>query len=126
MKEYKLNDNERKVLITTIMNTKRSYFSKILRRKDIVQFESIETIADIPTYSDIEDIENKFYMDELLRIAKPYLTRKEFNVLKKAVANAEDFDEFKRNLFKNQNYEYKILSRVLKKIGGLFNEKWII
>jgi len=123
MKEYKLNDNERKVLITTIMNTKRSYFSKILRRKDIVQFESIETIADIPTYSDIEDIENKFYMDELLRIAKPYLTRKEFNVLKKAVANAEDFDEFKRNLFKNQNYEYKILSRVLKKIGGLFNEK---
>lgn len=122
MKEYKLNDNERKVLITTIMNTKRSYFSKILRRKDIAQFESIETIADIPTYSDIEDIENKFYMDELLRIAKPYLTRKEFNVLKKAVANAENFDEFKRNLFKNQNYEYKILSRVLKKIGGLFNE----
>ncbi len=122
MKEYKLNDNERKVLITTIMNTKRSYFLKILRRKDIAQFESIETIADIPTYSDIETIENKFYMDELLRIAKPYLTRKEFNVLKKAVANAENFDEFKRDLFKNQNYEYKILSRVLKKIGGLFNE----
>ena len=122
MKEYKLNDNERKVLITTIMNTKRSYFLKILRRKDIAQFESIETIADIPTYSDIETIENKFYMDELLRITKPYLTRKEFNVLKKAVANAENFDEFKRDLFKNQNYEYKILSRVLKKIGGLFNE----
>lgn len=122
MKEYKLNDNERKVLITTIMNIKRSYFLKILRRKDIAQFESIETIADIPTYSDIETIENKFYMDELLRITKPYLTRKEFNVLKKAVANAENFDEFKRDLFKNQNYEYKILSRVLKKIGGLFNE----
>lgn len=122
MKEYKLNDNERKVLITTIINTKRSYFSKLLRRKDIVQFESIESITDIPTYSDMEAIENQFYMDELLRIAKPYLTRKEFNVLKNAVANAENFDKFKSNLFKNRNYEYKILSRVLKKIGGLFNE----
>lgn len=122
MKEYKLNDNERKVLITTIINTKRSYFSKLLRRKDIAQFESIESITDIPTYSDIEAIENQFYMDELLRIAKPYLTRKEFNVLKNAVANAENFDKFKSDLFKNRNYEYKILSRVLKKIGGLFNE----
>ena len=122
MKEYKLNDNERKVLITTIINTKRSYFSKLLRRKDIVQFESIESITDIPTYSDMEAIENQFYMDELLRIAKPYLTRKEFNVLKNAVANAENFDKFKSDLFKNRNYEYKILSRVLKKIGGLFNE----
>ena len=122
MKEYKLNDNERKVLITTIINTKRSYFSKLLRRKDIAQFESIESITDIPTYSDMEAIENQFYMDELLRIAKPYLTRKEFNVLKDAVANAENFDEFKSDLFKNRNYEYKILSRVLKKIGGLFNE----
>lgn len=122
MKEYKLNDNERKVLITTIINTKRSYFSKLLRRKDIAQFESIESIKDIPTYSDMEAIENQFYMDELLRIAKPYLTRKEFNVLKNAVANAENFDEFKSDLFKNRNYEYKILSRVLKKIGGLFNE----
>ena len=122
MKEYKLNDNERKVLITTIINTKRSYFSKLLRRKDIAQFESIESITDIPTYSDMEAIENQFYMDELLRIAKPYLTRKEFNVLKNAVANAENFDEFKSDLFKNRNYEYKILSRVLKKIGGLFNE----
>lgn len=122
MKEYKLNDNERKVLITTIINTKRSYFSKLLRRKDIAQFESIESITDIPTYSDMEAIENQFYMDELLRIAKPYLTRKEFNVLKNAVANAENFDKFKSNLFKNRNYEYKILSRVLKKIGGLFNE----
>ena len=122
MKEYKLNDNERKVLITTIINTKRSYFSKLLRRKDIAQFESIESITDIPTYSDMEAIENQFYMDELLRIAKPYLTRNEFNVLKNAVANAENFDEFKSDLFKNRNYEYKILSRVLKKIGGLFNE----
>ena len=122
MKEYKLNDNERKVLITTIINTKRSYFSKLLRRKDIAQFESIESITDIPTYSDMEAIENQFYMDELLRIAKPYLTRKEFNVLKNAVANAENFDEFKSDLFKNRNYEYKILSRVLKKIGGIFNE----
>lgn len=122
MKEYKLNDNERKVLITTIINTKRSYFSKLLRRKDIAQFESIESITDIPTYSDMEAIENQFYMDELLRIAKPYLTIKEFNVLKNAVANAENFDEFKSDLFKNRNYEYKILSRVLKKIGGLFNE----
>ena len=122
MKEYKLNDNERKVLITTIINTKRSYFSKLLRRKDIAQFESIESITDIPTYSDMEAIENQFYMDELLRIAKPYLTRKEFNVLKKAVANDENFDKFKSDLFKNRNYEYKILSRVLKKIGGLFNE----
>lgn len=122
MKEYKLNDNERKVLITTIINTKRSYFSKLLRRKDIAQFESIESITDIPTYSDMEAIENQFYMDELLRIAKPYLTRKEFNVLKNAVANAENFDKFKSDLFKNRNYEYKILSRVLKKIGGLFNE----
>ena len=120
--EYKLNDNERKVLITTIINTKRSYFSKLLRRKDIAQFESIESITDIPTYSDMEAIENQFYMDELLRIAKPYLTRKEFNVLKNAVANAENFDEFKSDLYKNRNYEYKILSRVLKKIGGLFNE----
>lgn len=66
--------------------------------------------------------EKQFYIDELLRIAKPYLTRKEFNVLKKAVANVENFDDFKRDLFKNKNYEYKILSRVLKKIGGLFNE----
>ena len=122
MKEYKLNDNERKVLITTIINTKRSYFSKLLRRKDIAQFESIESITDIPTYSDMEAIENQFYMDELLRIAKPYLTRKEFNVLKNAVANAENFDKFKSDLFKNRNYEYKILSRVLKKIGGIFNE----
>lgn len=122
MKEYKLNDNERKVLITTIINTKRSYFYKLLRRKDIAQFESIESITDIPTYSDMEAIENQFYMDELLRIAKPYLTRKEFNVLKNAVANAENFDKFKSDLFKNRNYEYKILSRVLKKIGGLFNE----
>lgn len=122
MKEYKLNDNERKVLITTIINTKRSYFSKLLRRKDIAQFKSIESITDIPTYSDMEAIENQFYMDELLRIAKPYLTRKEFNVLKNAVANAENFDKFKSDLFKNRNYEYKILSRVLKKIGGLFNE----
>lgn len=122
MKEYKLNDNERKVLITTIINTKRSYFSKLLRRKNIAQFESIESITDIPTYSDMEAIENQFYMDELLRIAKPYLTRKEFNVLKNAVANAENFDKFKSDLFKNRNYEYKILSRVLKKIGGLFNE----
>lgn len=85
-------------------------------------FESIDSISDIPTYSDIESIENQFYIDELLRIAKPYLTRKEFNVLKKAVANVENFDDFKRDLFKNKNYEYKILSRVLKKIGGLFNE----
>lgn len=125
MKEYILNENERKVLITTIMNTKRSYFSKLLRRKDIAKFESIDSISDIPTYSDIESIENQFYIDELLRIAKPYLTRKEFNVLKKAVANVENFDNFdnfKRDLFKNKNYEYKILSRVLKKIGGLFNE----
>ena len=122
MKEYKLNDNERKVLITTIINTKRSYFSKLLRRKDIAQFESIESITDMPTYSDMEAIENQFYMDELLRIAKPYLTIKEFNVLKNAVANAENFDELKSDLFKNRNYEYKILSRVLKKIGGLFNE----
>ena len=38
MKEYILNENERKVLITTIMNTKRSYFSKLLRRKDIAKF----------------------------------------------------------------------------------------
>ena len=122
MKEYILNENERKVLITTIMNTKRSYFSKLLRRKDIAKFESIDSISDIPTYSDIESIENQFYIDELLRIAKPYLTRKEFNVLKKAVANVENFDDFKRDLFKNKNYEYKILSKVLKKIGGLFNE----
>lgn len=122
MKEYKLNDNEYSYLLTIIMNTKRKYFTKEFRRNEIAKFESIDSIQEIETYSDMEAVENKFFMDELLRIAKPYLTRKEMNLLKKAIANADNFKEFKKDLKKNKNYEYKILSKVLKKIGGLINE----
>lgn len=122
MKEYKLNDNEYSYLLTIIMNTKRKYFTKEFRRNEIAKFESIDSIQEIETYSDMEAVENKFFMDELLRIAKPYLTRKEMNVLKKAIDNANNFKEFKKDLKKNKNYEYKILSKVLKKIGGLINE----
>lgn len=122
MKEYKLNDNEYSYLLTIIMNTKRKYFTKEFRRNEIAKFESIDSIQEIETYSDMEAVENKFFMDELLRIAKPYLTRKEMNVLKKAIDNADNFKEFKKDLKKNKNYEYKILSKVLKKIGGLINE----
>ncbi len=122
MKEYKLNDNEYSYLLTIIMNTKRKYFTKEFRRNEIAKFESIDSIQEIETYSDMEAVENKFFMDELLRIAKPYLTRKEMNVLKKAIDNAYNFKEFKKDLKKNKNYEYKILSKVLKKIGGLINE----
>lgn len=121
MKEYKLNENEYNYLISIVANTKRKYFTKEFRRNSIAKFESLDNIQEIETYSDMEAVENQFYMDELLRIAKPYLTRKEVNILKKAIENADNFAEFKRNLYKNNNYEYKILSKVIKKIGGLLN-----
>lgn len=121
MKEYKLNGSEYNYLISIVVNTKRKYFTKEFRRNAIAKFESLDNIQEIETYSDMEAIENQFYMDELLRIAKPYLTRKEVNILKKAIENADNFAEFKRNLYKNNNYEYKILSKVIKKIGGLLN-----
>lgn len=121
MKEYKLNENEYRYLVSIIANTKRKYFTKEFRRNSIAKFESLDNISDLEAYSDIEAIENKFYIDELLRIAKPYLTRKELNILKKAFANIDNFKEFKHYLKINQNYEYKILSKVLKKIGGIIN-----
>lgn len=121
MKEYKLNKNEYNYLISIVANTKRKYFTKEFRRNSIAKFESLDNIQEIETYSDMEAVENRFYMDELLRIAKPYLTRKEVNILKKAIENADNFAEFKRTLYKNNNYDYKILSKVIKKIGGLLN-----
>ena len=121
MKEYKLNESEQNYLITIVANTKRKYFIKEFRRNSIAKFESLDELQNIEDYSEMERIENKFYMDELLRFAKPYLTRKEFNILKKAIENADNFKEFKSYLKKHQNYEYKILSKVLKKIGGLIN-----
>lgn len=121
MKEYKLNKNEYNYLISIVANTKRKYFTKEFRRNSIAKFESLDNIQEIETYSDMEAVENQFYMDELLRIAKPYLPRKEVNILKKAIENADNFAEFKRTLYKNNNYDYKILSKVIKKIGGLLN-----
>lgn len=121
MKEYKLNENEHNYLISIVANTKRKYFTKEFRRNEIAKFESLDNFQELETYSEMDQIENKFYMDELLRIAKPYLTRKEMNTLKKAIDNADNFKEFKSYLKKHQNYEYKILSKVLKKIGGIIN-----
>lgn len=121
MKEYKLNENEHNYLITIVANTKRKYFTKEFRRNSIAKFESLDELQNIEDCSEIEKLENKFYMDELLRFAKPYLTRREFNILKKAIENADNFKEFKSYLKKHQNYEYKILSKVIKKIGGLIN-----
>ena len=121
MKEYKLNKNEHNYLISIVANTKRKYFTKEFRRNEIAKFESLDNFQELETYSEMDQIENKFYMDELLRIAKPYLTRREMNTLKKAIDNADNFKEFKSYLKKHQNYEYKILSKVLKKIGGIIN-----
>ena len=42
--------------------------------------------------------------------------------LSKTMQNIDDFKEFKSYLRKNQRYDYIILSQVLKKIGGIFNE----
>ena len=122
MKEYKLSYEEQSYLMSVVINTKNDYLRKQYKRNSIVKFESIDLYPELSTYSEIEQIENKFYKDELIRIAKPYLTRKEMNILKKAIENAENFKEFKRTLKKNKNYEYKILSKVLKKIGGIINE----
>lgn len=121
MKEYKLNENEHNYLISIVANTKRKYFTKEFRRNEIAKFESLDNFQELETYSEMDQIENKFYMDELLRIAKPYLTIREMNTLKKAIDNADNFKEFKSYLKKHQNYEYKILSKVLKKIGGIIN-----
>lgn len=121
MKEYKLNENEHNYLISIVANTKRKYFTKEFRRNEIAKFESLDNFQELETYSEMDQIENKFYMDELLRIAKPYLTRREMNTLKKAIDNADNFKEFKSYLKKHENYEYKILSKVLKKIGGIIN-----
>lgn len=121
MKEYKLNENEHNYLISIVANTKRKYFTKEFRRSEIAKFESLDNFQELETYSEMDQIENKFYMDELLRIAKPYLTRREMNALKKAIDNVDNFKEFKSYLKKHQNYEYKILSKVLKKIGGIVN-----
>ena len=121
MKEYKLNENEHNYLISIVANTKRKYFTKEFRRNEIAKFESLDNFQELETYSEMDQIENKFYMDELLRIAKPYLTRREMHTLKKAIDNADNFKEFKSYLKKHQNYEYKILSKVLKKIGGIIN-----
>lgn len=121
MKEYKLNENEHNYLISIVANTKKKYFTKEFRRNEIAKFESLDNFQELETYSEMDQIENKFYMDELLRIAKPYLTRREMNTLKKAIDNADNFKEFKSYLKKHQNYEYKILSKVLKKIGGIIN-----
>lgn len=122
MKEYSLSSEERSYLMSVVINTKNEYLRKYCRRKNLLKIESIDCVPEIATYSDIEEVENKFYMDELLRIAKPYLTRKEMNVLKKAIENRDNFKEFKSYLKKHENYEYKILSKVLKKIGGIINE----
>lgn len=122
MKEYKLNENEQNYLITIVANTKRKYFTKKFRRNAIAKFEPLDNIQGLETYSELEKVEDKFYMDELLRIAKPYLTRREMNTLKKTIENADNFREFKSYLKQHQNYEYKILSKVLKKIGGIIND----
>lgn len=96
MKEYKLNENEHNYLISIVANTKRKYFTKEFRRNEIAKFESLDNFQELETYSEMDQIENKFYMDELLRIAKPYLTRREMNTLKKAIDN---------NCFVNGNFD---------------------
>lgn len=122
MKDYKLNEIECRYILTIIMNIKKKYFIKEFKRNAIVKFESIDSIRETEIYSDIEIIEDRFILDELLRIAKPYLTKKELNILKRAIENADNFKEFRKDLKKNKSYEYKILSKVLKKIGGLISE----
>lgn len=122
MKNYKLNESECRYILTIIMNIKKKYFIKEFKRNAIIKFESIDSIRETEIYSDIEIIENRFILDELLRIAKPYLTKKELNILKRAIENADNFKEFRKDLKKNKSYEYKILSKVLKKIGGLISE----
>ncbi len=120
MKNYKLNEHESRYLLSIIMNIKKRYFIKEFKRNSIIKIESIDSIKELESYSDIETIENKFFMEELFRIAKPYLTRKELNVLKRAIENADNFKDFRKDLKKNKSYEYKILSKVLKKVGGAY------
>lgn len=117
MKEYELTPQEIKALIKIIYCERCNYFRE-KNKTNLVNIDNYEEYI-----SESMQLEIQFYKDELVRFAKSYLSRKEYNIFKKAVYNAENLDELKRFLFKNKNYEYKILSKVLKKIGGLFYER---
>lgn len=122
MKEYKLSSDEQKYLMSVIINTKNQFIRKQEKRDSIIKFESIEEHNNLSNDTSFENIENRFFINELLRISKPYLSIKEFHILSKTMQNIDDFKEFKSYLRKNQRYDYIILSHVLKKIGGIFNE----
>lgn len=122
MKEYKLSSDEQKYLMSVIINTKNQFIRKQEKRDSIIKFESIEEHNNLSNDTSFENIENRFFINELLRISKPYLSIKEFHILSKTMQNIDDFKEFKSYLRKNQRYDYIILSQVLKKIGGIFNE----
>ena len=117
--KYFINNNEKNMLIKIILDTKSEYIRKQERRNRIVQFSDIDDIE----IQDMIQLEDLFYKQELIRFAEPYLKAKEFELFKSAVYNAENIEQFKRFLFKNRNYDYKILKKVLKKIGGIFNEQ---
>lgn len=118
MDKYFLNKQERKALNKIINDTRSDYIRAKSKRESIVDFCSIEDVE----VSEMMQLEEMFYKQELLRFAEPYLTTKEYEIFKKAVYNAEKIADFKRFLNKNKIYEYRLLQKVIKKIGGLFNE----
>ena len=118
MYQYKLSKQENQALNKIISDTRNEYIRIKEKRASIVSFCELD---DIEAYEMIE-LGSLFYKKELIRFAEPYLNKKEYEIFKKAVYNAENIDDFKRFLHSKQNYNYKLLLKVLKRIGGLFNE----
>ena len=116
--KYFINNDEKNVLIKIIRDTRNEYLRKKIRRENIVQFDSLDDIE----ISDVIHLEEIFYKQELIRFSEPYLKEKELEIFKRAIYNSEHIEEFKRFLHDNNNYDYKILLKVLKKIGGMFSE----
>lgn len=118
-KIYFINNDERNVLLKIMRDTKNEYLRKNIRRDNIAKIESIEDVE----ISDVIHLEEIFYKQEIIRFAEPYLKTKEFELFKKAIYNSENIYEFKRFLRNSNRYDYYLLLKVLKKIGGLFYEE---
>ena len=121
MKEYKMSIDEQNYLMTVVINTRNDYLRKIEKRESIAKFENIDDYQNFSSEDYFDELEDEFFTNEILRISKPYLKTREFNILKDALYNLKNIKEFKIYLRENKRYDYLILLKVFKKIGGIFN-----
>lgn len=121
MKEYLLNNNEERYLKGIINKTVKRYFTIKYKRESIATFEPIDLLEEKEVGFDILQVQEQFFKEELLKFAKPNLTKGEYKIFKQALNNHNNIKNFKRYLSENKNYDYKLLARALKKIGGLLN-----